>query len=227
MPSVTLQEPITEPANDCMSSTTPTLSPAEYLAFERGAEDKHEYVDGELRLTAGASRLHNLIVWMLPIVLERLIAGKPLEGYVGDMRVRIPDGPYYYPDAVVAPRPPELEDDQQDTLLNPVVVVEVLSPSTEAIDRGEKLDNYRRIPSLTDYLIVFQDQMRVEHYSRMTADEWRLVTHSGRDAAIPLESLGCEPPLAEVYRRWLDEPPQNGEAARPEPRPSGSGSREQ
>lgn len=194
-----------------MSTATVTLSPAEYLAFERESEAKHEYIDGEMRPMAGASRLHNLIVWMLPIVLEKLIAGKPFEGYIGDMRVRIPDGPYYYPDAVVAPRPPELEDAQQDTLLNPVVVVEVLSPSTEAIDRGEKLDNYRRVPSLTDFLIVFQDQMRVEHYSRMTADEWRLVTHSGSDAAIPLESLGCELRLSEVYRRWLDEQPQNEE----------------
>lgn len=195
-----------------MSTATVTLSPAEYLAFERRARERHEYVGGQLRHRQGANLCHNLIVVQLTTAIHKVIADKPLEGYILDMRVRIPDGPYYYPDAVVAPRPPELEDAQQDTLLNPVVVVEVLSPSTEAIDRGEKLDNYRRIPSLIDYLIVFQDQMRVEHYSRMTADEWRLVTHSGSDAAIPLESFGCELRLAEVYRRWLDEQPQNGEA---------------
>ncbi|MGC1275795.1 MAG: Uma2 family endonuclease [Planctomycetaceae bacterium] len=191
-----------------MSAATVTLTPAEYLARERAANERHEYVGGQLRHRQGANRHHTLIIVQLATVIHRAIAEKPLDGYILDMRVRIPDGPYYYPDAVVAPRPPELEDAHQDTLLNPVVVVEVLSPSTEAIDRGEKLDNYRLIPSLTDYLIVFQDRMRVEHYSRMTADEWRLVTHDGDDA-IPLESLGCELRLADVYRRWLVEQQQS------------------
>ena len=186
-----------------MSSVT-LLTPADYLARERMAEEKHEYVEGEIRLMAGASRLHNLIVWMLPVILERLIAGKPLEGFVGDMRVRIPDGPYYYPDAVVAPSPPKMEDAEQDTLLNPIVVVEVLSPSTEAIDRGEKLDNYRLIPSLSDYLIVFQDRMRIEHYSRVSTDEWRLVTRDGGDT-ISLTALGVEMNVDEIYSRWSEE----------------------
>lgn len=189
-----------------MSTATVALSPVEYLAREREAAEKHEYIEGEMRPTAGASFLLNVIAGLIVTLLNNALAGKPFAVCVNDMRVRIPDGPYYYPDAVVAPRPPELEDAQQDTLLNPVVVVEVLSPSTEAIDRGEKLDNYRMIPSLTDYLIVFQDQKRVEHYSRMTADEWRLVTHSGSEAAIPLESLGCELRLVDVYQRWLAEP---------------------
>ena len=95
----------------------------------------------------------------------------------------------------------------QDTLLDPLVVVEGLSPSTEAIDRGEKLDNYRLVPSLTDYLIVFQDRMRVEHYSRVSADEWRLVTRDGAGDSILLPTLGCELRLAEVYGRWLAEQP--------------------
>ncbi len=131
------------------------------------------------------------------------------------MRVRIPDGPYYYPDAVVAPSPPELEDAEQDTLLNPAVVIEVLSPSTETIDRGEKLDNYRLIPSLTDYLIVAQDRMRIDHYSRLSPSEWRLVSHAGDDS-VPLAAFGGELRLAEVYARWSQE------RAGSEPRPTGS-----
>ena len=191
-----------------MATVVEALSPAEYLAAERLADRKHEYVDGELRPLAGASRQHNLIVWMLPIVLDRLIAGQPFEGYVGDMRVRVPDGPYYYPDAVVAPSPPSLEDEEADTLLDPLVIVEVLSPSTEGIDRGEKLDAYRTIPSLRDYLIVSQDRPRVERYSRLSATEWRLVTHAlvthGENAAVPL-ALGRDLRLAEVYARWSRE----------------------
>ncbi|HEX6985035.1 MAG TPA: Uma2 family endonuclease [Planctomycetaceae bacterium] len=190
-----------------MSSAVIQLSPAEYLAREREAETRSEYIDGELRPMAGASLLHNLIVLKLGTLLATLLADKPFLVCVNDLRVRIPDGPYYYPDAVVAPSPPEMEDAEQDTLLNPLVVVEVLSPSTEAIDRGEKLDNYRLIPSLADYLIVFQDRMRVEHYSRVSADEWRLVTRDRAADAIPLSALGVELKLADVYGRWLAERP--------------------
>jgi Uma2 family endonuclease len=187
-----------------MATVTAHLSPAEYLAAERLAEDKHEYIDGELRPMAGASRLHNLIVLRLAAILDAVLAGKPFEAYVNDMRVRIPDGPYYYPDAVAAPAPPQLEDAEQDTLLNPLLVVEVLSPSTEFIDRGEKLDNYRLIPSLTDYLIVSQDRIRIDHYTRLSDTEWRLVTYTDA-AAIPLTTLNCTLNLQDIYARWQQE----------------------
>jgi Uma2 family endonuclease len=186
-----------------MSTATPTLSPAAYLAEERAAESKHEYIDGELRPMAGASRLHNLIAGMIVTLLNNGVAGRKVEVYPSEMRVRIPDGQYYYPDAVVAPRPPELEDAHQDTLLNPLVVFEVLSPSTEAIDRGEKLDNYRRIPSLSDYLIVSQDRIRIDHYSRVSDDEWRLVSRDSSDDVVALASLGVELKLGDLYREWL------------------------
>jgi Uma2 family endonuclease len=121
------------------------------------------------------------------------------------MRVRIPGGPYYYPDAVVAPSPPKMEDAQQDTLLNPVAVVEVLSPSTETFDRGEKLDNNRLIPSLTDYLIVSQDRMRVDHYSRVSEEEWRLVSRDSANDSVTLTSLGVELKLGDLYREWVQQ----------------------
>lgn len=176
------------------------LSPADYLAFERQAERKHEYIDGEVREVPGASREHNVLSANLLGLIHPVLKGRPLEVYSSDMRVRIPDGPYYYPDVVVAPSPPALEDEEGDTLLNPFAVIEILSPSTGAIDRGEKLDNYRRIPSLTDYLIVAQDRPWIDHYYR-SGREWRLEIFTGLADAVSLPGLGCDLPLAEIYDR--------------------------
>lgn len=188
-----------------MSSIAVQLSPAEYLGFERQAKERHEYVDGKLRHRHGASLRHNLIAGLVATLLNNALAERPFVVCVNDLRVRIPVGPYYYPDAVVAPSPPQMEDAEQDTLLNPLVVVEVLSPSTEAIDRREKLDSYRLIPSLTDYLIVFQDQKRVEHYSRVSAGEWRLVSRDSADDVVTLTSLGVELKLGDLYRDWVQQ----------------------
>lgn len=188
-----------------MTTVATHLSPAEYLAIERLAATRSEYVDGTMRPRHGPSRGHNLLVTQLGTRLAAAIANKPYETCLVDMRVRIPDGPYYYPDAVIAPSPPRMEDDEQDTLLNPLVVVEVLSPTTEAIDRGEKLDNYRRIPTLTDYLLVAQDRLRVDHYSRLSATEWRLVSHETPDAQLTLSTPNATLTLADIYSRWLQE----------------------
>jgi Uma2 family endonuclease len=176
------------------------LSPAEYLAFERDAPTKHEYVDGELREMSGARRPHVLIAGNVHLIFGNALRRKPYEVYDADMRIRIPDGPYYYPDVTVAPSPPDLEDDHVDTLLNPLVLVEVLSPSTEEIDRGEKLDNYRRIPSLADYLMVAQDQVRVDHYRR-SGKGWQLRVYKSLTDRVPFPDFGCELPLAEIYDR--------------------------
>lgn len=176
------------------------LSPEEYLDFERRALTKHEYVDGELREMTGASRPHVLIAGNIHILLGNALRGKKFEIYEADMRVRIPDGPYYYPDVTVAPSPPRLEDDAADTLLNPLLIVECLSPSTRRIDRGEKLDNYRRIESLTEYLIVAQDRIWVDRYFK-TAAGWQIEEYSDLSERIPLPGLACELPLAEVYER--------------------------
>jgi Uma2 family endonuclease len=176
------------------------LTPQEYLAFERRAETKHEYIDGELREMTGASRRHVLIAGNIHGLLWNALRGRPFEVYEADMRVRIPNGPYYYPDVTVAPSPPQLEDEVADTLLNPLVVVEVLSPSTEGYDRGEKLDNFRLIPSLAHYLVVAQDRVGVDHYRR-TAPRWPLRVFTALTDRVPLPELGCELPLAEAYER--------------------------
>lgn len=175
-----------------------TPIPAEaYLAAERASvSTKCEWIDGEVREVTGASREHNLIVINL---VKRLAAqlGKQHEMYANDMRVRVPDGPYYYPDIAVAPKPPALEDDVRDTLVNPLVIVEVLSPSTESVDRGEKLDNYRRIPSLTEYLLVSQDAPRIDRYSLAEEGGWQLEIVTAGEVELP--AIACRLTLEETY----------------------------
>jgi Uma2 family endonuclease len=176
------------------------FSPAEYLTFERESSSKHEFVDGEVRAMTGASRPHVLIAGNIHVIIANTLRGKKFEIYEADMRVHVPSGWYYYPDVTVAPSPPQLEDEAADTLLNPLVVVECLSPSTRRIDRGEKLDSYRRIPSLTDYLIVAQDRVWIDRYFKTDAG-WQLEEYSSLTERVPLPAIGCELPLADVYER--------------------------
>jgi Uma2 family endonuclease len=190
-------------ATDVITPDVTSIGPEEYLAGERDAQSKHEWIDGEVREMTGASRAHNLIVAALLRIFGNQLVSKPFELYPSDMRVRVPDGPYYYPDVTVAPDPPALEDEHHDTLLNPLVIFEVLSPSTEAIDRGEKLDNYGRIPSLTDYLLVSQDRVRVDHCRREGEGVWRVTIITDPQARLALEGIGCELPLTEIYDRVL------------------------
>ena len=176
------------------------ISPEEYLDRERAAETKSEWIDGEICEIAGGSSNHELIAGNIHGFLWGVLKRRRFVLYKSDMRVRIPGGPYYYPDVVIAPSPPELEDEHQDTLLNPCVVIEVLSPSTESKDRGKKLDDYRRIRSLTSYLLVAQDQRRVDHYHR-EGDEWRLEILTEPTVSLHLPEIGCELPLVEIYDR--------------------------
>ena len=177
------------------------LTPAEYLAFERAAEYKHEYVGGRVYAMTGASREHNVIAWNVLGALHALLRGHPCEAYPSDMRVKVSEtGMYTYPDVVVACDEPAFEDAHVDTLLNPTVIVEVLSPSTEAYDRGEKFAHYRRLASLREYVLIAQDRVRIEHYVRR-GEQWLLTELAGVDATLALESLDCALALADVYER--------------------------
>jgi Uma2 family endonuclease len=177
------------------------LTPAEYLAFERAAEYKHEYVGGRVYAMTGASREHNVITINVLASLHAQLCGRPCETYPSDMRVKVSEtGMYTYPDVVVACGEPAFEDASVDTLLNPTAIVEVVSPSTEAYDRGEKFAHYRRLASLREYVLVAQDRVRVEHYVRR-GEQWLLTELAGLDATLPLESLGCALALADVYER--------------------------
>jgi Uma2 family endonuclease len=189
-----------------MPSTTmkPPVSPSEYLVRERAAQYKSEYVGGEIRAMAGASRDHNRIALNLGAALHAQLAGGPCEAFVSDMRVKAaPTETYFYPDVVVACGASELEDEQEDTLLNPVVIAEVLSPSTSDYDHTRKWEHYRRIPSLKDYLLVSQSEPRVERYARQSEGLWLFSETSGLDAILRLDSIGCTIALRDVYERVL------------------------
>lgn len=173
----------------------------EYLAFERLAKEKHEYSAGAIIAFAGASRAHNLIVSRVSRRLGNQLEGKPCEIYVSDMRVRTTPVDYAYPDIVVVCGEPRFEDDHLDTLLNPTVLIEVLSHSTEARDRGDKLHDYHSLESLRDYVLIEQYKMRADHFLRQSSGEWKLRLHNNPEEKIRIASLDCELLLADIYEQ--------------------------
>ncbi|MCA1614338.1 MAG: Uma2 family endonuclease [Acidobacteria bacterium] len=182
------------------SQPTTYLTPAQYLTVERGAEDKNEYIDGEVVAMTGASRKHNLIAVNVTSELRGQLKGRSCEAYASDMRVRVPSGRLYtYPDVVVVCGEPRFEDDHLDTLLNPTLIVEVLSNSTELYDRGKKFGFYRTVESLSDYVLVAQDEHRIEHYAKQPDGRWLLAEYSSQEDVIELESIQCRLALGEVY----------------------------
>src|SRR6185295_3571482 len=153
----------------------PYISPQEYLRLERQSEYKSEYVNGQIFAMTGASRKHNLIIINISGELSQQLEGRAWEVYAVGMRVKVrAPGLYTYPDVAVACGEPEFEDVFIDTLLNPTLLVEVLSPSTERYDRIAKSSYYRTIDSLAEHLLVAQDEIRVEQYVKQPNGEWLL-----------------------------------------------------
>jgi len=180
----------------------PFITPEQYLEIERRAAFKSEYHAGQMFATAGASREHNLITGNVVGELRSLLRGRPCETYPSDMKVLVSAGGLYtYPDASVACGEPQFLDRQGDVLLNPLVIVEVLSDSTEAYDRGVKFALYQRVESLQEYLLVSQDKARVERYVRQLGGQWLYSRVDGLEGEISLDALGYRPPLSEVYAR--------------------------
>ena len=179
----------------------PGLTPEQYLEIERAAEFKSEYYCGTMYAMAGGTYVHNLIIARTIFLLSQKLEGGHCVVLTSDLRLRVSmEGLYTYPDITVVCGPPKFADDQIDTLLNPSVIVEVLSKSTEAHDRGFKFTQYRRLQSLQEYVLVSQTEMRVEKYLRRPAGKWELTDFAGPDAVCRLESLGCEIPVADIYR---------------------------
>jgi Uma2 family endonuclease len=182
-----------------------TISVAEYLAMERAAETKNEYDNGEIIPMPGASRKHNLIVANLMLNLGAQLIDRPCEVYPSEMRVRARGSrSYSYPDVSVVCGTPRFEDDYIDTLLNPTVIIEVLSASTQSYDRGRKFANYRFLNSLKDYILVDQEEFHVEQYTRQADGSWRFVEASSLAERLVIESIGCQLTLQEIYRKVED-----------------------
>ena len=181
------------------------LSPEEYISFERkfvpdADTVRHEYVKGKIISMSGASRAHNLISFNIAAELHPQIIDREIEAYIGEMRVGSPTiASYFYPDIVVVSQEPTFEDDVFDTLLNPIVIVEILSPSTEAFDRGEKFSHYRQIESLQEYILVSQDKVNVERFLRRP-DEWGYTSFQDLNQKVPIVSIECELSLQIIYQ---------------------------
>ncbi len=184
-----------------MSSQVKTyLTPEEYLAMERQAEYKSEYFNGEVFAMTGASRKHNLIAANILAALHAQLRKRPCEIYPSDMRVKVsPSGLYTYPDVVVVCEEPLFDDDQKDTLLNPTLLVEVLSKSAADYDRGEKFEHYRTIESLAEYVVIAQDKYHVEHHVRQPDKQWLLSETNNSQDTIHLPAIDCDLALADVY----------------------------
>jgi Uma2 family endonuclease len=184
-------------------STLPKRSlftPEEYLEIERKAEFKSEYFNGEIFAMAGASRPHNRIVSNIIRTLDTQLLKRDCNIYPSDMRVKIKKiGKYTYPDVVVTCGKETFEDDHVDTLLNPVVIFEILSDSTEAYDRGKKFQHYQFIDSLAEYILITQDAIRVEQYVRQNDKTWVYDGYQNIDDIVKLDSVGCELSLKELY----------------------------
>jgi Uma2 family endonuclease len=172
---------------------------AEYLELEASSREKHEFFQGEIFSMGGASEAHNLIVLNVGAELRQKLRDKRCRVYPSDLRVKVDrSGLYTYPDVVVVCGEPRFEQ-PGETLLNPTLLVEVLSESSEAHDRGRESEQYRTLPSLTDYLLIAQDRALVEHYSRQSDARWLLHAASRLEDSITITSLGCTLPVAEVY----------------------------
>jgi Uma2 family endonuclease len=176
-------------------------TPEEYLAMERKASFKSEYLDGYITSMAGASRKHNRIAGNMYRKISDQLENRPREAFISDLRVFISStGLYTYPDVLVVCGEPEFLDALVDTLLNPTLIVEVLSPTTELYDRGAKFGHYRRLASLREYVLVAQDQVLVERFIRQ-GDDWLLSAHNQLTETLRLSSIDCSLPLREIYSR--------------------------
>lgn len=176
------------------------LSPQEYLALERQALNKSEYYNGEVFAFAGASEPHNLIVVNVLTLFNLQLKSKPCKVYPSDMRVKVSQtGLYTYPDVTVVCGEAEVEDEYLDTLLNPTLIVEVLSPSTEKDDRIVKFAHYRRLPTVKEYILIAQDSVRLEQYVRQSDGRWILSEYSDLEVTAEIQSIGCELPMKDVY----------------------------
>ena len=194
-------QPEYQPESDPVVASE-TLTPQEYLRRERAAENRSEFIGGQLYAMAGASRHHVRLSNSISRHLGNQLEGSRCEAMSNDLRVKINDvGDYVYPDVVVVCGDGEWEDSSFDTLLNPTVIIEVLSSSTAQRDRSDKWLRYQQLPSLTDYLMISQHEMRVEHFLRQNENLWLYSIFQAPDDTIELQSANCRLRLSEIYER--------------------------
>jgi Uma2 family endonuclease len=187
------------------SNPTPAalkVTPGEYLANERQASFKSEYLNGRVVAMAGASHAHALLVARLLRLIDQHLDGKPCSVSASDLRIWVPEAnTYAYPDLSVVCEPVQYQDSLQDVVLNPLLIVEVLSPSTEKLDRQQKFAAYRSISSFQQYVLVSQTEAWVEVYTRSQEGFWIYAGFGGLDANVELTSIGLTVPVRDIYAR--------------------------
>lgn len=184
------------------------VTPTQYLQNESGAELRSEYWDGEVVAMAGGSPVHNRIVRNLTRRLGNQLDGSHCEPFTSETRVHIPHcNSYFYPDASVVCGAVQTTDEATETILNPIVIFEVLSPTTEATDRGRKFACYRSLPSLECYVLIEQETPAVDLFLRQTDGTWLLLAQTGLENFLPLTAIGITLTFSELYQgiTWIED----------------------
>lgn len=180
------------------------LSPEEYLAIERKAEYKSEYIDGVMYAMAGGSERHNIIVANLIISTGLQLRDRPCRVYPSDLKVRVPNSKkLFYPDVSIVCGETMYDDEHKDIMLNPVLILEVLSDTTAGLDRGKKFLSYQQIESLQEYVLVGQDEILVEKYERQKNETWLYSKAKDVEATINLPSIQCEISIRDIYSKAI------------------------
>jgi Uma2 family endonuclease len=188
--------------NNVSTQPRERITPEEYLELERRSEIKHEYLDGEMFAMPGVTRKHNLITLNIAADLNAQFLDRPCEVYGIDLRAKVRStGLYTYPDIAVVCGQALFEDEREDTLMNPQVIIEVLSDSTESCDRGKKFAHYRVMESLREYLLVSQSECRVERFARQDDGNWIYSETTDPNGSVELMSVASRLPLSRVYHR--------------------------
>ncbi|HXG84873.1 MAG TPA: Uma2 family endonuclease [Pyrinomonadaceae bacterium] len=171
----------------------------EYLKIERNSSTKHEFIGGKVLSLAGSNRTRSLIGSNTTIAVGNRIHGQKNEIYSGNMRVQMSPTRFSYPDVVIVSSKPAFIDNESDVLLNPTIVVEIYSKNTSSLDKTEKLECYLAMDSIREYLLVKEDEMRVEHYAKQNAKQWVYRIYNEREEIISMESINCKVSLTEIY----------------------------
>ncbi len=171
----------------------------EYLNFERRGANRHEFHDGKILATSSSSRRHNLIGSNTIIALGSRLRGHKCEIYVNDMRVKMAEFDYCYPDVIIVKGEPKFDGIDSDILVNPTIIVEILSRKTLYFDKTEKLEAYLKMDSVREVLLIKEEEMRVEHYAKQNAKQYMFRIYSEAEEMISLESIGCKTSLSEIY----------------------------
>lgn len=182
-------------------SSRPKVSVQEYLEMERKSEVRHEYVDGVILAMSGETPTHNRIAGNVYRKFGNDFEERPCEAYIEGVRVRVTPTQYRYPDVAALCGDAQFDDTNPPALLNPSVIVEVLSPSTEKFDREEKFLEYRQIAGLTDYVLIAQDEILAIHYARQSPHQWALTEYTALEDTLHFASLEVTLSLADIYRK--------------------------